>query len=208
MEGRYMAEAQTATAAQAANLAGRYLTFFLAGEEYGLAILKVREIIGMMSVTPVPQTPDFVAGVINLRGKVIPVIDLRRRFGMPAVEHTSETCTIVVDIVWAGAEAVLMGIIVDTVSEVVDIDAEQIDPPPSFGAGVTTDYILGMGKVGEKVKILLDIDKVLTSETVDAIVNACGETDGTQTPAAAGPQQQPEQDMQVDDEVPAESDNT
>jgi purine-binding chemotaxis protein CheW len=181
-----MSEASTVAGnVDTSRLAGRYLTFVLGGEEYGLEILKVREIIGMMDITPVPQTPDFVAGVINLRGKVIPVIDLRRRFGMPAVERTSETCTIVVDIVWAGAEAVMMGIIVDTVSEVVDIEGEQIDPAPPFGAGVSTDYILGMGKVGEKVKILLDIDKVLTSETVDAIVNACDDARGAQEPSAA-----------------------
>ena len=155
--------------------AGRYLTFVLAGEEYGLEILKVREIIGVMDITPVPQTPAFVAGVINLRGTVVPVINLRLRFGMEAVEQTAETCIIVVDISWDGGDAVMMGIVVDTVSEVVDIDGDHVDPAPPFGEGVTTDYILGMGKVGEKVKILLDIDKVMTREDVRVLGEVVGE---------------------------------
>jgi purine-binding chemotaxis protein CheW len=156
------AAANAAAAGQ--RVGGRFLTFVLAAEEYGVQILKVREIIGLMKITPVPQTPAFVAGVINLRGKVIPVMDLRTRFEMPAVEHTDETCVIVIDTVWGGGTHVLMGIVVDTVREVVDIEPDQIDPTPEFGGGVRTDYILGMGKVAEKVKILLDIDKVLTSE--------------------------------------------
>jgi purine-binding chemotaxis protein CheW len=138
--------------------AGKFLTFMLAGEEFGIEILEVRELIGMMNVTKVPQTPDFVEGVINLRGKVIPVIDLRSKFGMQRVPYNDLTCVIVVEV---GA---LMGIIVDTVCEVRDIPADQIEPPPALGCGVDTTFILGMGKVDGRVKILLDIDAVLNSE--------------------------------------------
>jgi purine-binding chemotaxis protein CheW len=146
-------------------LAGKYLTFQLAAEEYGLEILKVQEIIGMMSVTRVPRTPDFVRGVINLRGKVIPVIDLRLKFGLEAREDTEKTCIIVVQVT-AGGDRVTMGIIVDEVSEVLDIGAEQIEPSPEFGSAVDADFILGMGKVASKVIMLLDADKVLTGTEV------------------------------------------
>jgi purine-binding chemotaxis protein CheW len=139
--------------------AGKYLTFVLGVEEYGIEILKVREIIGVMDITPVPRTPHYIKGVINLRGKVIPVIDLRLKFDMEEKEYTNETCIIVVDV-----QSVLIGIVVDTVSEVVDIVSDNIDPAPSFGSTVDTDFILGMAKIGDKVKILLDIDKVLSVE--------------------------------------------
>jgi purine-binding chemotaxis protein CheW len=139
---------------------GKFLTFFLEDEEYGIEILKVQEIIGMMSVTPVPRTPPFVRGVINLRGKVIPIIDLRLKFAMPAIAETEETCIIVVR-----AQDVAMGVVVDKVSEVLDIAAEDIDVP-SFGAAVNTDYILGIGKAASTVKLLLDIDKVLSTNEV------------------------------------------
>lgn len=138
---------------------GKYLTFVLGNEDYGLDILRVREIIGVMEVTAVPQTPTFVKGVINLRGKVIPVIDLRLKFGMEERELTKETCIIVVDV-----QNTLMGIIVDTVNEVLDISDGQIEDPPRFGTNVDTDFILGMGKIENHVKILLDIEKVLSSE--------------------------------------------
>lgn len=140
------------------DLGGKYLTFLLDREEHGVEILKVREIIGIMDITKVPQTPDFVQGVINLRGKVIPVIDLRTKFGLPRAEYNDQTCIIVVDI------GVMMGIIVDTVQEVHDIPASSIEPPPRMGSEVDTSFILGMGKVKDDVKILLDIDKVLSSE--------------------------------------------
>lgn len=138
---------------------GKYLTFVLRGEEYGLEILKVREIIGVLDITPVPQTPTFVKGVINLRGKVIPVVDLRLKFGMPPAEYTKETCVIVVDV-----NGMLMGTVVDTVSEVIDIAESDIEPAPSFGVKINTGFILGMGKIKGKVKILLDIDRVLSTE--------------------------------------------
>jgi purine-binding chemotaxis protein CheW len=144
----------------------KYLTFKLADEEYGLEILKVREIIGIMDITSVPQMPDYVRGVVNLRGRVIPVIDLRLKFGMPAIEYTSETCIIVVD---GGAP---MGVIVDTVQEVLDIAADQIAPPPPLGKSVQTDFILGMGKVKEQIKILVHIDRVLSDEQICEIQEA------------------------------------
>lgn len=155
-------------------LAGKYLTFELGREVYGLQILKVQEIIGMMNVTAVPRTPEFVRGVINLRGKVIPVIDLRLKFAMETKEDTERTCIIVVQ-VSGGSQMVTMGIIVDEVSEVLDVKAEQIEPPPSFGGAVDTDFILAMGKVGQKVVMLLDADKVLTNREFAAMSSVVSE---------------------------------
>ncbi|OHB53410.1 MAG: chemotaxis protein CheW [Planctomycetes bacterium GWF2_42_9] len=147
---------------------GKYLTFALGCEEYGLEILKVREIIGYMDITAVPQTPSYVKGVINLRGQVIPVIDLRTKFGMETAEVTEETCIIVVEIHQEGRKF-STGIVVDHVQEVLDIDGENIEEAPQFDAAVNTDFILGMGKVGESVKILLDIDKVLGGTNLTAL---------------------------------------
>jgi purine-binding chemotaxis protein CheW len=147
----------------AAAKAGKYLTFNMGREVYGIEILKVQEIIGMMPVTRVPKTPEFVRGVINLRGKVIPVIELRRKFGMETREDTDRTCIVVVQVAGA-AGTVTMGLLVDEVSEVLNVTGEQIEAAPSFGSKVDTDFILGMGKVGQKVVMLLDADKVLSSE--------------------------------------------
>ncbi len=144
---------------------GKYLTFALGPEEYGLEILKVREIIGYMDITAVPQTPDYVKGVINLRGQVIPVIDLRAKFGMDTTEATEETCIIVVEIT-QDSHKFNTGIVVDHVQEVLDIAGENIEEAPQFGSSVDTSFILGMGKVGESVKILLDIDKVLSDNRI------------------------------------------
>jgi len=149
-------------------LGGKYLTFRLGSEEYGLGIMKIREIIGLMPITSVPQTPRFVKGVINLRGKVIPVIDLRLRFSMDEISHDDRTCIIVLDISGVSRN-LLIGIIVDSVSEVLNIRAEEIDETPAFGVRLNTDYILGMAKSGGGVKILLDIDQVLTEETICSI---------------------------------------
>ena len=146
---------------------GKFLTFYLAGEEYGIEILKVHEIIGLMPVTKVPRTPEFMRGVINLRGKVIPIVDLRMKFMMPSAETTSETCIIVVHV-----RGIEMGIVVDKVSEVVDINSNDIEPTPSFGVDVNTDYILGIGKSQNKVRILLDIDRVLSSGEVSTLADA------------------------------------
>jgi purine-binding chemotaxis protein CheW len=142
------------------NKGGKYLTFALSHEEYGLEILKVREIIGYVGVTAVPRMPPHIKGVINLRGQVISVIDLRARFGMPPAEQTDQTCIIVVEIKKEGRK-LSTGIIVDSVSEVLSIASENIEPSPEFGLCVETDFILGIGKIGARVKILLDIDKVL-----------------------------------------------
>jgi purine-binding chemotaxis protein CheW len=150
---------------------GKYLTFTLADEEYGIGILKVKEIIGMMSITSVPQTPGFVKGVINLRGKVIPVVDLRLKFGMASTEYTERTCIIVVEITGTTGE-VLIGIVVDAVSEVLNIRADDIEDTPTFGARLNTGYILGMAKMEGDVKILLDIDKVLNGEEVAVLSEA------------------------------------
>ncbi len=139
---------------------GKYLTFALGKEEYGLEILKVREIIGYMEITAVPRTPSYVKGVINLRGQVIAVVDLRSKFDMETAQRTDQTCIIVVEI-RHGDRKLSTGIIVDRVSEVLDIASEKIEDAPSFGTSVNTDFILGMGKIGDNVKILLDIDKVL-----------------------------------------------
>ena len=142
---------------------GKYLTFALAHEEYGLEILKVREIIGYMDITAVPQTPHHVKGVINLRGQVIPVIDLRAKFGMETTDVTEETCIIVVEIS-QGSNTFSTGIVVDHVQEVLDIAGEDIEEAPQFGSSFNADFILGMGKIGESVKILLNIDRVLAGE--------------------------------------------
>ncbi len=147
---------------------GKYLTFTLAGEEYGIGILKIKEIIGMMPITPVPRTPQFVKGVINLRGKVIPVIDLRLRFGLEAEEYTDRTCIIVVEIPGESGN-VMIGIVVDTVSEVLNIKADDIEDSPAFGSRLETDYILGMAKMEGGVKILLDIDRILKSEEINLL---------------------------------------
>ncbi len=142
---------------------GKYLTFALGNEEYGLEILKVREIIGYMDITQVPRTPSYVKGVINLRGQVIPVVDLRAKFGMEAIETTDQTCIIVVEINQTDRKF-STGIVVDYVQEVLDIDGNNIEEPPQFGSAVDTNFILGMGKIGDSVKILLDIDRVLRGE--------------------------------------------
>jgi len=160
--------AQTVTGSNRETREGKYLTFALGNEEYGLEILKVREIIGYMDITAVPQTPGFVKGVINLRGQVIPVIDLRAKFGMASTDRTDETCIIVVEIAQTGRKF-STGIVVDHVSEVLDIDGANIEDAPQFGTSVDTGFILGMGKVGENVKILLAIDKVLADADMSGL---------------------------------------
>ncbi len=147
---------------------GKYLTFSLAGEEYGIGILKVKEIIGMMSITMVPQTPSYLKGVINLRGKVIPVVDLRLKFGMESIEYNERTCIIVVEISGTG-RTVHMGIVVDSVSEVLNIKAGDIEETPNFGTKLNTEYILGMAKSAGGIKILLDIDRVLSAEEISGL---------------------------------------
>lgn len=168
---------------------GKFLTFYLADEEYGVEILKVQEIIGLQPITRVPRTPAFIRGVINLRGKVIPIMDLRERFGMPSAERAlaeasaaevaaaeAIRCIIVVQVVGPTGAAVPVGIVVDRVSEVSAIAEAEIEDAPSFGAGVRTEYLLGLGKAQGRVKLLLDIDRVLAAEEIAQLPD--GETDG------------------------------
>lgn len=147
------------------SISEKYLTFNLGSEQYGLGILKVREIIGIMDITRVPRTPDFIRGVVNLRGKVIPVLDLRKKFGMPSIDDTEQTCIIVVDMLFED-NSLLMGIIVDSVSEVLDIDIDDIEDTPIFGSAVSTDFIQGIAKIKGGVKILLNIERVLTTAEI------------------------------------------
>ncbi|MDB5103454.1 MAG: cheW3 [Fibrobacteres bacterium] len=151
--------------------AGKYLTFKLGPEDFGIGILKVQEIIGMLAVTRMPRTPAYVRGVVNLRGKVIPVLDLRLKFGMEARPDTDRTCIIVVQL-QSGDSVITMGIIVDEVSEVLDVASAQIEPPPSFGSAVDVSFIMGMGKVGNKVVQLLDADRILMRQELEAIGSA------------------------------------
>ena len=155
----------------ASKLAGKYLTVVLDNEAYGIAVLKVREIIRMQKITPVPQMPAFVKGVINLRGRVIPVVDLRVKFGLKA-EFAERTCIVVVQVKLPTEQIVQMGLIVDSVEEVVTLTNEEIEPTPDFGTKIDTSYLLGMAKVKGQVKTLLDIDRVVAPETVQAITQA------------------------------------
>ena len=143
--------------------AGKYLAFHLANEEFGIRVLKVREIMGLQEITAVPQTPPHIKGVINLRGKVVPVIDLRLKFGVDAAEYTQRTCIIVTQ-VQGESGPILMGIVVDGVSEVLNLTAQEIEDTPDFGEDIAGKYLLGMAKVKGKVKILLDIDRVLSGQ--------------------------------------------
>lgn len=153
-------------------LAGKYMTFKLSREEYGVEILKVRELIGLMDITRVPGTPAFVRGVINLRGRVIPVVDLRAKFGMAATEATDQTVIIVVQFASRNGDLTI-GILVDEVLEVLDIPGDQIEPPPSFGSHTfDTEFILGVGKADRRVIFLLDMDKILTATEARAVADA------------------------------------
>src|SRR6185369_85915 len=161
-----MATTMTVNAAAAAtgdSRAGKYLTFHLANEEFGIRVLKVREIMGIQEITAVPQTPAHIKGVINLRGKVVPVVDLRLKFGLAAAEYTQRTCIIVTQ-VQGESGSMMMGIVVDGVSEVLNLTGAEIEDTPDFGEEYSGGYLLGMAKVKGKVKILLDIDRVLSTQ--------------------------------------------
>lgn len=153
------ASAETETAPS--GLAGKYLTFKLGEEIYGMEILCVQEIIGLLPITRLPRVTEYIRGVINLRGKVIPVMNLARRFGLPDREDTALTCIIVAELI-RDEGTITMGIVVDEVSEVVDIKSECIEPPPDLGAAVGERFLSGMGKVADKVVILLEVSEVLT----------------------------------------------
>lgn len=143
----------------------KLLTFSLGSEGYGISILKIKEIIGMMDITPVPRTPEFIKGVINLRGKIIPVMDLRTKFDMEEKEYNERTCIIVAEVAMNGVQK-LLGVVVDMVSEVVTISDEQIEPPPEYGTNIEHGAILGIGKIKDRVVIILDIDEVFQCEEV------------------------------------------
>lgn len=159
----------------ASSRGGKYLTFWLADEQYGVEILRVRELIGMMAVTAVPRTPEFVRGVINLRGRIIPVVDLRAVLGMKPIQENRDTCIIVVEI-----DGGHTGVVVDRVAEVRMITEECIEDAPSFGSSVDTRHVLGMGKLEEQVTILLDINRVLTDDqfkTLASFAHDAGQTE-------------------------------
>jgi purine-binding chemotaxis protein CheW len=147
---------------------GKYLVFELGTEEFGIRVLQVREITGVQEITALPQTPAHVKGVINLRGKVIPVVDLRLKFGLPEQEYTERTCIIVVQVNRRN-RPVSMGIVVDGVVEVITLAATDIEDTPDFGGGAATPYLLGMAKVKGKVKILLEIDQVLIGQDMSGL---------------------------------------
>lgn len=144
-----------------AGITSKYLTFFLDEEEYGLEILKVQEIIGLLPITKVPRTDSYVRGVINLRGRVIPTVDLRMKFGMEPKEATEETCIVVVQV--SGTQ---IGVIVDRVSEVLDIDETDVENAPSLGSDAEADYLLGIANAGGRVRLLLDIERVLSDREI------------------------------------------
>lgn len=153
----------------------KLLTFSLNEEGYGISILRVKEIIGMMDITPVPKTPEFIKGVINLRGKIIPVMDLRTKFGIEEQEYDERTCIIVTEVLTKGLQK-LLGVVVDTVSEVVTVSKEQIEPPPKYGSLNEHSSILGIGKIKDKVVIILDIDEVFSCEELNNIADMSKES--------------------------------
>jgi len=152
-------EPETATTREVSSLAGKYLTFALAGEEYGLPVLKVREIIKILDITVVPQAPPHVKGVINLRGKVIPVVDLRLKFGFASQDYDERTCIIVIEVALQTSK-VMMGVVVDAVSEVLTITSDEIEATPDFGEHVNTEFMRGVAKIKGRVKFLLDLDRI------------------------------------------------
>ena len=151
----------------------QYLTFKLDEEVFALGIDKVREVLDYTSVTKVPQVPDFMRGVINLRGSVVPVVDMRLKFGMAKTEKTVNTCIIIVEINLDG-ETTILGALADSVQEVLDLEPHQIEPAPKIGTKLRTDFIRGMGKRGEQFIIILDIDKVFSGEELSAVQSAVG----------------------------------
>jgi purine-binding chemotaxis protein CheW len=159
----------SAPAGTGQNLAGKYLTFILGNESYAIPVLKVREIIRLTNITTVPQMPDYIRGVINLRGKIIPVMDLRLRFGCAAAANAEQNCIVVVQVKNPAGQATAMGLVVDAVEEVAHLAAADIEETPDFGAQVDTEYLLGMAKIKGAVKALLDIDKVIGAETVELL---------------------------------------
>lgn len=143
---------------------GKFLTFILGNEVYGLEISYVTEIIGIQDITAVPELPDYIRGIINLRGKIIPVMDVRLRFRKPVIEYNDRTCVIVVDI-----QDISVGLVVDAVSEVISIQEHNIVPPPEINKGLTNNFIKGVGKVGNEVKLLLDCNRLLNYNEIQTL---------------------------------------
>jgi purine-binding chemotaxis protein CheW len=156
-------------APSALKLAGKYLTFGIQGESYGIDVLQVREIIRLTDITAVPQMPAYVRGVINLRGKIIPVMDLRLRFGFSGVQNTEHTCIVVTQVTLPGGKSLQMGLIVDGVEEVTNIASNEIEETPDFGSKLATSYILGMAKIKGAVKTLLDINGVAGADVAQRV---------------------------------------
>ena len=163
-----------ATSSSFSGLAGKYLTLVVENEAYGIAVLKVREIIRLQKTTPLPYLPAYVKGVINLRGRVIPIVDLRIKFGLHA-EYLARTCIVVVQVTPPGAASLQMGLIVDRVEEVVTLDASQIEPTPDFGGNAANSLILGMAKINGQVQSLLDIDRVLAEDAIPSLPSLTSE---------------------------------
>jgi purine-binding chemotaxis protein CheW len=151
------------------NLQGKYLTFTLQTESYAIDVLKVREIIRHIAITAVPQMPDHIRGVINLRGKIIPVMDLRLRFGIPNATNSDQTCIVVMQVKLPDGKVTAMGMVVDGVEEVINFNAADLEETPEFGGQIAVDYILGMAKVKGAVKVLLDIDRVVGATALERL---------------------------------------
>ena len=149
----------------------QYLTFLTAGEEYAIAIVKVREIIEFEAVTTVPNTPVWIRGVTNLRGSVVAVVDLAMKFGLPASGISKFSCIIITEVMFQG-ESLIMGVLADSVSQVIDLSDDEIEQPPPFGTRVKTEYLLGMGALGKKFCLILDIDKVLSADELLAVADS------------------------------------
>jgi purine-binding chemotaxis protein CheW len=160
------------SASSVRSLAGKYLTFVLGRESFGIAVLKIREIIRLVEITSIPRMPDYVKGVVNLRGKIIPVIDLRIRFGLASAEATENTCIIVVQVSLPSGIQTQMGFVVDGVEEVIQIAQQEIEETPDFGSELAVDYLLGMAKIRGAVTTLLDIDRVVAADTIDHLQNS------------------------------------
>ena len=154
----------------------QYVTFCLAEELFGVEVSRTREILSVISVTSVPQTPDYMLGVINLRGQVVPVIDMRLKLGLSATDETQDTCIIVVEVLVDG-EPIVVGALADAVREVLEIKSDDIEPPPRLGTRLNTEFIKGMGKIDEEFLILLDIDKIFNSDELALVQEIAEETD-------------------------------
>ncbi len=172
------------TAASRASDRAQYLTFSLSGGEYAIAVLRVREIIEHETVTRVPSTPGFVRGVINLRGAVVPVVDLARKFALPESPVTKRTCIVIVE-AESERERVVMGVLADAVNQVVDFGSGDIEPPPSFGAPIRVDFLKGLGKLGDAFVLVLDTDRVLSTDELSGVAAAPAEAEAAGVRAAA-----------------------